>query len=768
EILADIEKQSADASAAASSSSQLNRPSKQSINSNGANSTTQSLQQQQQKSVRFTSNNSTSSSSGMAVDSSSIPPNKLLQPHHHQPLHISVDMLQLPVDRSFLHSPDPDILAQNTSILRTPSPGPKSPMVLNRSSSTSVAAADSTAVPVFSINDDNEDWNFQSYHLDYKYTPPPIKGPCCVCGDGIMGAMVTALDKMWHPEHFCCVHCGKELRSPGYTENSGKPYCKACHNMLFLPPCSGCNKDIQGVPENFLCCSTYITPLSKVWHPDCFRCTKCTKVLSPDNYFEKDGKPYCEDDFHDLFSPKCHGCKKPIKDDRKVTATGGRNWHPSCFKCCKCHGVLNPNNYKEKDGKLYCEKDFNDLFMPKCAACNTPITQKPTTAMGKTFHPKCFTCTECRKVLSPDNFFEKNGKPYCEDDFHKLFSPKCAGCKKPIKDPKKVVTAQGKQWHPEHFCCTECGIQLDPNNFWEKEGFPYCENDFHKLFSPKCAGCRQPIKTKYIIAMGQHWHPEHFCCHQCGKQLHENEFYEKDGKAYCVDDFLNLFAPKCKKCRTPITDDYCLVALDADWHADCFRCRDCNCLLEDVNFFEINGEPYCEQHFHARQCPDCIRIRRAQNRYFGIPESTPMQPKKWASQVSLKSLDFQTPLMTLNQQSARSSYIIPIEREGASSSASNNIYHIHDHDGVCLHDHDELQATRSSVLSQEQKSRASALGGKNVGWKKSQDNMQFIAKNQSPYVYNEPGKFPVLEPGKHIRFEEVVTKKEYQAISKHY
>jgi len=43
-------------------------------------------------------------------------------------------------------------------------------------------------------------------------------------------------------------------------------------------------------------------------------------------------------------------------------------------------------------------------------------------------------CTECGKVLTPDNFFEKDGLPYCEDDFHKLFSNKCAGCKKPIKD----------------------------------------------------------------------------------------------------------------------------------------------------------------------------------------------------------------------------------------------------------------------------------------------------------------------------------------------
>jgi len=72
--------------------------------------------------------------------------------------------------------------------------------------------------------------------------------------------------------------------------------------------------------------------------------------------------------------------------------------------------------------------------------------------------------------------------------------------------------------------------------------------------------------------MGNYYHPEHFTCHYCGKQLPADAFYEKDGKAYCVDDFLNLFAPKCKGCKKPITDEYCLAALDGDWHPKCFRC----------------------------------------------------------------------------------------------------------------------------------------------------------------------------------------------------
>lgn len=57
-----------------------------------------------------------------------------------------------------------------------------------------------------------------------------------------------------------------------------------------------------------------------------------------------------------------------------------------------------------------------------------------------------------------------------------------------------MVVAQGKKFHPEHFNCTECGKILSPNNFFEKDGLPYCEDDFHKLFSPRCAGCGEPIR----------------------------------------------------------------------------------------------------------------------------------------------------------------------------------------------------------------------------------------------------------------------------------
>lgn len=65
--------------------------------------------------------------------------------------------------------------------------------------------------------------------------------------------------------------------------------------------------------------------------------------------------------------------------------------------------------------------------------------------------------------------------------------------KKLVYRPAQVVTALGRVWHPEHFVCTECETELGNRNFFEKDGRPYCEADYFSLFSPHCAHCDKPI-----------------------------------------------------------------------------------------------------------------------------------------------------------------------------------------------------------------------------------------------------------------------------------
>ena len=69
-----------------------------------------------------------------------------------------------------------------------------------------------------------------------------------------------------------------------------------------------------------------------------------------------------------------------------------------------------------QDGKPYCKEDFEDLFATKCAVCKKVITSTFVGAMGKSFHDGCFRCCSCDKAIkgpflkSPDQF------PACSKD----------------------------------------------------------------------------------------------------------------------------------------------------------------------------------------------------------------------------------------------------------------------------------------------------------------------------------------------------------------
>ena len=79
-------------------------------------------------------------------------------------------------------------------------------------------------------------------------------------------------------------------------------------------------------------------------------------------------------------------------------------------------------------------------------------------AMEKTWHAEHFVCAQCGRTFPGGNFLEMDGKAYCEDDYNELFGPKCAFCMKPITDT--CINAVGRTYHPDHFYCNSCGIEL--------------------------------------------------------------------------------------------------------------------------------------------------------------------------------------------------------------------------------------------------------------------------------------------------------------------
>ncbi|MED6275815.1 hypothetical protein CHARACLAT_030254 [Characodon lateralis] len=222
-----------------------------------------------------------------------------------------------------------------------------------------------------------------------------------------------------------------------------------------------------------------VTAMGRTWHPEHFVCTHCQEEIGSRNFFEREGQPYCEKDYHNLFSPRCYYCNGPILD--KVVTALDRTWHPEHFFCAQCGSFFGPEGFHEKDGKAYCRKDYFDMFAPKCGGCARAILENYISALNCLWHPECFVCRECFTPFVNGSFFEHDGQPYCEVHYHERRGSLCSGCQKPITG--RCITAMSKKFHPEHFVCAFCLKQLNKGTFKEQNDKPYCQGCFIKLFS---------------------------------------------------------------------------------------------------------------------------------------------------------------------------------------------------------------------------------------------------------------------------------------------
>ncbi|KAK9410281.1 LPXN: Leupaxin [Crotalus adamanteus] len=187
-------------------------------------------------------------------------------------------------------------------------------------------------------------------------------------------------------------------------------------------------------------------------------------------------------------------------------------------------------------------QDLGVATVPKgnCAFCHKPIVgKKILTAMDQTWHPEHFFCTHCGTVFGDGGYHVKDGKPYCQKDFQSIFSPKCRGCDRPVMN--QYLSALNAVWHPECFVCRDCCCSFTDGSFFELKGQPYCELHFHHHQGTVCHGCGKPIVGRCVSAMGHKFHPEHFVCAFCLTQLHNGIFQEQNGKTYCHSCFKKLF-----------------------------------------------------------------------------------------------------------------------------------------------------------------------------------------------------------------------------------
>ncbi|XP_068601911.1 LIM domain kinase 1a [Brachionichthys hirsutus] len=112
--------------------------------------------------------------------------------------------------------------------------------------------------------------------------------------------------------------------------------------------------------------------------------------------------------------PVCAGCRQRIYDEQYLQALSN-DWHTVCFRCCECSASLS-HWYYEKDGRLFCKKDYWAKFGELCHGCNDPIATGLIMVAGEQkYHPECFTCLNCRAFIGDGDTYAlvERSKLYC-------------------------------------------------------------------------------------------------------------------------------------------------------------------------------------------------------------------------------------------------------------------------------------------------------------------------------------------------------------------
>lgn len=59
--------------------------------------------------------------------------------------------------------------------------------------------------------------------------------------------------------------------------------------------------------------------------------------------------------------------------------------------------------------------------LEKCAKCQGLITEHIVRALGKGYHPSCFSCAACSRAIGTESFaVDGQGDVYCVPDFYRL------------------------------------------------------------------------------------------------------------------------------------------------------------------------------------------------------------------------------------------------------------------------------------------------------------------------------------------------------------
>ncbi|XP_072542544.1 LIM and senescent cell antigen-like-containing domain protein 1 isoform X2 [Salminus brasiliensis] len=310
----------------------------------------------------------------------------------------------------------------------------------------------------------------------------------------------------------------------------------------------------------------------------------------------------------------CELCKTGFSTSEKIVNSNGELYHEQCFVCAQCFQQFPEGLFYEFEGRKYCEHDFQMLFAPCCNQCGEFIIGRVIKAMNNSWHPDCFCCDICQTVLADVGFARNAGRHLCRPCHNReracsIGKYVCQKCHAVIDEQPLIF--KNDPYHPDHFNCNNCGKELTADAK-ELKSELYCLPCHDKMCVPICGACRRPIEGRVVNAMGKQWHVEHFVCAKCEKPFLGHLHYERKSQAYCETHYNQLFGNVCHHCNRVIEGEV-ISALNKTWCIGCFACSTCSTKLKlKDKFVELDLKPVCKQCYE--RMPEELKCRLANSK----------------------------------------------------------------------------------------------------------------------------------------------------------
>ncbi|XP_048953184.1 LIM and senescent cell antigen-like-containing domain protein 2 isoform X3 [Canis lupus baileyi] len=215
-----------------------------------------------------------------------------------------------------------------------------------------------------------------------------------------------------------------------------------------------------------------------------------------------------------LANAVCQRCQARFAPAERIVNSNGELYHEHCFVCAQCFRPFPEGLFYEFEGRKYCEHDFQMLFAPCCGSCGEFIIGRVIKAMNNNWHPGCFRCELCDVELADLGFVKNAGRHLCRPCHNRekakgLGKYVCQRCHLVIDE--QPLMFKNDAYHPDHFSCTHCGKELTAEAR-ELKGELYCLPCHDKMGVPICGACRRPIEGRVVNALGKQWHVEEQVC----------------------------------------------------------------------------------------------------------------------------------------------------------------------------------------------------------------------------------------------------------------